>query len=387
MTLLSFASRQIWPQVLGFLQLSPKPDRMVLFHTAEPSESKGPAERLRELFVGQDLLPDEAVLLVEVPHDDFSGVLERIADTADGLHLGEENCRLNLTGGNKLMALAAAEWCRRAQVSFFYLERDFRVFPFLPRGDELLPQESFQIDSHLARQLDPLALLRCQQGDAEVAGPGQRLTLNDRGLKLPLAEIMPCLKRDEDFRKFLHWDVADTIERAGDGLEFATALTVLKHGIPMVQRGVRRVPKAPQASGREEGELDLVFNWAGKLWVADCKDRHGSENRVQDIRTEIIKTGHPTPRISELLDRLGEELRRRELHPLKVDLLDIAEVGGDLGRVIGVRRSMLPVEARDFARSRRIEVAYKETLVDDLRRILFPGIHAGPSVAADTRRR
>jgi hypothetical protein len=43
MILLTLASKQIWPQVLGFLGMSPRPDRVVLLHTNEEFESTGPA--------------------------------------------------------------------------------------------------------------------------------------------------------------------------------------------------------------------------------------------------------------------------------------------------------------------------------------------------------
>ena len=55
--------------------------------------------------------------------------------------------------------------------------------------------------------------------------------------------------------------------------------------MPVVQRSVRLVPKVLRGSGSEEGELDLVFNWAGKLWVVDCKDRRSTESKVDQLRT------------------------------------------------------------------------------------------------------
>ncbi len=195
MVLFSLASRQIWPQVLGFLHLNPTPDRLVLFHTDEENESAGPARRLKNLFVSQRLLGESAVELVRVPHDHFGNIVEILAATAERLALDDMNCRLHFTGGNKLMALAAAEWCRLAGTPCFYLERNLRVFPFLPRGSDLLPQESFQLDPHLARHLDPLALLRCQLGAADVMGPGQKLALNPRGQSLPESEFRPLLRK------------------------------------------------------------------------------------------------------------------------------------------------------------------------------------------------
>lgn len=372
MTLLSLASRQIWPQVLAFLHLSPRPDRLVLFHTEEEGESAGPARRLKELFASQRLSPDPTVELVRVPHDHFGNIVEALAATAERLGLDEANCQVHFTGGNKLMALAAAEWCRLAGTPCFYLERDLRVFPFLPRGTDLLPQESFQLNPHLAREIEPLALLRCQLGSAEVVGSGQRLTLNERGRNLPENEFGPLLKRDEDFRKFLAWDVPETETNPGFALEFATAVALLKLGVPVVQRSVRLVPKVLRGSGSEEGELDLVFNWAGKLWVVDCKDRRSTESKVEQLRTEILRQVTPDPRLTALLDRLADELRERDLHPLKEDLLAVAEVGGILGRAICVRRSPLPLQAAEFARSRKLAVALKDRLLTDLRPILFP---------------
>lgn len=270
------------------------------------------------------------------------------------------------------MALAAAEWCRLAGTPCFYLERDLRVFPFLPRGTDLLPQESFQLDPHLARVIEPLALLRCQLGTAEVTGAGQRLTLNQRGRDLPESEINPLLRKDEDFRKFLDWDVPEREDELGFALEFATAVALLKLGVPVVQRSVRLVPKVLRGSGREEGELDLVFNWAGKLWVVDCKNRRSAQSKVDQLRTEILRQLTPDQRLTNLLDKLADELRERDLHPLKEDLLAVAEVGGLLGRAICIRLSPLPLQAAEFARSRKLSVVLKERLLSELRLILFP---------------
>ncbi len=372
MTLLTLASRQIWPQVLGFLQLQPRPDAVVLLHTDEPGESAGPAQRLKELLVSQKLLEARTVELLRVPHDRFGEIIEAVAAAAERLGLDETNCRLNLTGGNKLMALAAAEWCRLAGTPCFYLERDLRVFPFLPRGTDLLPLEPFQVDPHLARDLEPLALLRCQLGDAEVVGPGQRLTLNAAGRNLSMAEFERLLSRDADVRPLLCWDVPEREKQTGFGLEYATAVAVLKLGVPVVQRSVRLAPKVLRGSGLEEGELDLVFNWGGKLWVVDCKNRRSAESRVDRLRAEIALHWAPDARLTELLDQIGGELRERDLHPLKEDLLAVAEVGGILGRTLVVRRSPLPLQAAEFARSRKLEVVLKDRLVGGLKTVLFP---------------
>ena len=148
-------------------------------------------------------------------------------------------------------------------------------------------------------------------------------------------------------------------DQPGFALEFATAVALLKLGVPVVQRSVRLVPRVLRGSGREEGELDLVFNWGGKLWVVDCKDWLPAENKVDRLRNEILRQITPDGRLTELLDKLAEELRERELHPLKEDLLAVAEAGGLLGRAICVRHSPLRLQAAEFARSRNVPVVLK----------------------------
>ncbi len=164
----------------------------------------------------------------------------------------------------------------------------------------------------------------------------------------------------------------ETQNNSGFALEFATAVALLKLGVPVVQRSVRLVPKVLRGSGREEGELDLVFNWAGKLWVVDCKDRRSAESKVDQLRTEMLRQLTPDQRLTELLDKLGAEMQERDLHPLKEDLLAVAEVGGLLGRAICVRRDELPLQAVEFARSRNLPVVLKHRLIAELRSVLFP---------------
>jgi hypothetical protein len=370
LTLLSLASRQIWPQVLSVFNVLPS--RLILFHSAEEAESKRPAERLKAFFEAPDSPHPMSVELRSIPHDRFGGIVDGMAGAAEEHGLDESNCRVNITGGNKLMAIAASEWCRLAGIPFFYLERDLRVFPFVPQGTDLLPQPDFKLNPHLAKDLDPLALLRCQLDAAEITSPGQRLELNERGQAAPENQFQILLKKGFDFRTYLSMDVQEPDSRAGDGLEYATAFALLKLGVPFVQRSVRLIPRAQGGSGREEGELDLVFNWAGKLWLVDCKDRKDAGSRMDKLRTLIIGQIGLTPQIEEHLEKLSSELRERDLKPLKEDLLAISEVAGLLGRVICVRREQLPSQAVEFARSRGLAVILKDYLLRDLRPLLHP---------------
>jgi hypothetical protein len=370
MTLLTLASKQIWPQVLAVLHM--RPQRLVLFHSSEETESKQPAERLRAFFESGAVPDAPCAELQLVPHDSFKAVVDALADTAARLDLDAPNCQVHLTGGNKMMAMAAAEWCRLAGVSCFYLERDSRVFPFQPAGTDLLPLRDYRLNEHLARAVEPLALLRCQIGGAVIVSAGQRLTLNAKGRDLPEREFQGLLGNNYDFCKLLEWDADEPQTTPGFGLEYAAAFALLKLGVPAVQRSVRLAPRVIRGSGREEGELDLVFNWAGRLWVIDCKDRIAAEDRVERLRTEILRQITPDRRLVEMLDKLSDELRERDLHPLKEDLLSVAEVGGLLGQAICVRRSALPLQAQEFARSRGIHIVAKDRLLSEIRSRLFP---------------
>jgi hypothetical protein len=114
MTLLSLASRQIWPQVLAVKHLNP--ERVFLLYSEDSGESKGPARRLKRFFDDSGLVPRGGTRLELVSHDDFAAVSQRLDRLAAdrGLNLGE--CRLNFTGGNKLMATAAFRWAARRSV-------------------------------------------------------------------------------------------------------------------------------------------------------------------------------------------------------------------------------------------------------------------------------
>jgi hypothetical protein len=371
MTLFSFVSRQVWPQVLSVL--AERPERLVLFHTSEAGESANPAKRLQAFFAQTGLLDAGKIELVPVPHDHFGNIVDGLAGVAEKYALDETNCRVNVTGGNKLMAMAAAEWCRLAGVPCFYLERNLRVFRFQPQGSDLLPLDDYRLDPHLASKILPIALLRCQWDSAEIVDEGQELRLNEQGGNLPEQEFEMLYASHYDFAKCLQRNCELSKTNPGDGLEYATAFALLKLGVPVVQRSVRVSSKLLRgAGGKEEGELDLVFNWAGKLWIVDCKNRLTADDRIDKLRTELLKGTGISPKVEQMLSALTDELRSKDLKPLKEDLLAMAEAGGLLGRAICVRRAALPEQAADFARSRNIPVVMSNMLLRDLRPLLYP---------------
>ncbi len=372
-TLFTLSSRQIWPQVLSTLKF--RPSRLVLFHTDEKEESFYPSERLKTFLESSPAFQPILVELRRISHDDFSGIIDALSDAAVAWTLDGTNCRVNLTGGNKLMAMAAAEWCRLNSTPCFYLERNRRLIHFESENYNFKPGiRTEEIHIQLAHDLEPLGLLRCQLSDAEVVHAGERLTLRENGRNLHDNDIRRLLPQSigKDYLKFLNCEEMGprVPENVGDGLEYATALILLRLGVPMVQRGIHLRPKSSMNSPRNEGELDLVFNWKAKLWTVDCKDRLSAESRIEKLRNKLLSSLQLSPTVKEDLDKLEEELRAKDLHPLKEDLLSISEVGGLLGKVVCVRREKLPDQAVDYARSRRIEVVLKDQLIPSLKRLL-----------------
>lgn len=368
-TLLTFVSRQIWPQVMALLDQLPS--RLVLFHSEDPAESLRPAERFRRFAIETGRLQGSSVELVPVSSINLEELRETIATTAERLELGEANCAFHLSGGNKLMAMAAFDWCRRAGSPCFYIERDNQLVSFSPKAGELEQGTTRRLSPDLAISIDPIHLVTCQLDAAELVHPGQLLTLSPVGERLPRQEISVLLRKENyDFRKLLRIEGPEPESRAGDPLELATAVAALKLGVPKVRRGIRTVARNRTADGRDEGEQDLVFNWRGRLWVVDCKDRVSPEQRMDRIRNELLTIANLSPRLRDLLDSLSDELRDKELKTLKEDLQAVAETGGLMGKTIVVRRAPLPPQAADFARSRGIGVALKDRLYQDLERLL-----------------
>jgi hypothetical protein len=375
MILLSLASKQIWPQVLAVAHL--QPNRVFLLHSDDVAESKGPAQRLQRLFEDSALVPKAGCQLELIPHDDFTAIERRFDEimATHQLNLGE--CLVNFTGGNKLMATAVFRRVARRGVRAFYLERGHQITWFEPReGDMLTETKTLPMD--IANRLDAAALLSCQFGDEIIQFPGERLTLNEKGTIAAPQDLAAKLQGETrldsgvfDFRKWLRIEnpsMRPTNE--GDNLEYGTACALLKTGVPVVRRGVE-LATLPR-SLHTEGELDLVFNWNGRLWVVDCKDRVGGEAKVEALRNALLSCGGTNRQTESLLASVAEDLQDRDIKILREDLLRISEVGGLLGCALAVRSVRPPQQAEEFAASRhpQTEILLKRDLLKRLPAIL-----------------
>jgi hypothetical protein len=176
-----------------------------------------------------------------------------------------------------------------------------------------------------------------------------------------------------DFRKWLEIEPDKTDEaREGDNLEYGVAVMLLRMGPRQVYRSVELRPHI--YSQLTEGELDLVFNWNGRLWVVDCKDKAGGKQKLESLKTALLKEGVNFAAIQRHFDVLRDELNEKDIKVLREDILQVSEVGGLLGNALAVRREPLPRQATEFAQSRRprVEVILRDKLEERLRALLCP---------------
>jgi hypothetical protein len=122
---------------------------------------------------------------------------------------------------------------------------------------------------------------------------------------------------------------------------------LLRIGPRQVYRSVELRPNI--YSQLTEGELDLVFNWNGRLWVVDCKDKAGGKQKLESLKTALLKEGVNFAAIQRHFDILKNELEEKDIKVLREDLLQVSEVGGLLGNALAVRRGPLPRQAMEFA--------------------------------------
>jgi hypothetical protein len=371
MTLLSLASKQIWPQVLAVQHF--KPASLVLLHSEDAGESRLPAQRLKRFFDKLGSISQGQTSLEPLSASDFGSIEKKLDGLAASRAWNLGDCVLNITGGNKLMATAAFRWAARRGVRVFYLERGNTLTWFdFQDGEVRTSTES--LDGHIADSLNPVALLRCQIDASEVEREGECLTLNEVGRDLDAAKLLNQATAGADASRWVDiTGTADHDDKAGDALELTTAAVLLKLGVFSVQRSLRLKVKSAAGVGTRlpHAELDLLFIWGGKLWIVDCKDRKDPESLVEGLRREL-RQATLSPQAADLLKRISKELSIGQTKVMKEDLIAIREAGGIQGQIICVRKTEPSEEVAQFARHNRIEIVAKSRLVEACRSLLFP---------------
>ena len=287
LTLLSLASRQVWPHILAVRHL--RPSRLILLHSDDADESKRPAQRLKKFFDERSqIIGRGSTRLERIAHDDFSAVERRLGEIRGSLSISDDECALNFTGGNKLMATAAFRWAAAHRTRAFYLERGNRLTWFEP-SDHGLVTRSEILDGRIANSLDPVALLRCQLLASEVEREGEKLELSESGIALSEQEFQARIRNGAIDGLMVRTGHGDRESKRFDALELAAAATSAVTGwrsspgwcakdrgacrmstARLSGDGNRRVEPPPATNGVRSAGGQLAT--AG-CWLVECKDR------------------------------------------------------------------------------------------------------------------
>lgn len=381
MILLSLASKQIWPHILAVTHL--KPASIILLHSEDDQESRLPAQKIKTLIETTGLLPKGSASLHCLPHDDFVGVHHELDTLVKSRRMDPNSCILNFTGGNKLMAIGAFIWAESNSVKSCYLERGNTLMWFEPEEGEITTRTE-KVQADICNAMDPLPLLRCQIDASEVEREGEKITLSQKGRDLSEGDFKRRIENPGFVREWLNIEgTADSDSKKGDQLELNTAAVLLKLGVSQVRRSLRLKVKSAHGipTGKPHAEFDLLFNWSGRLWLVDCKDRVAPAKLVHNLVGQLRKPIPPEAR--NLLSRIEKELSIGQTKALKEDLLSIREMGGLLGQVVCVRKDNLGEEVSQFARNQRIEVIQKKNLYSGFEALLFPNRPAAQADMAD----
>lgn len=167
-------------------------------------------------------------------------------------------------------------------------------------------------------------------------------------------------------------------EKEGDCLELLTATVLLHLGVRMIRRSMRIQPAGPSIDGKRaslENEFDLLFNHNGRIWVVDCKDRKKPENFTHAFQGVLKRLGNDALNDSQgriLWARIKAEISSTPKKVMKEDILAARDLGGLLGQVICLRKSMPSDEIQQFALSKKIHIVIKNQIVSGLQEI--PGL-------------
>lgn len=365
----TIASRQIWPQILAVLYI--KPDRVFLLHSRDEIESSKPAQRLKRFLTKTQIIAPGNARLYKIPFDDFNGVEKELDKIQIAEGISFDSLIFNITGGNKLMATAAFCWALKHSVKSFYLEKGNKIIWFDSINNEV-KTEADSLDTHLADELNPIEVLRCQIETSEVENEGETLTLSDAGKNESDGRFLNMINNGNYDESWIKKDGKIIEEKKeGDRLEYRTAVVILRLGVKQIQRGLRLKPKTDEfvSSKMPHTEIDLVFVWNGRLWVVDCKDTI----REEDICKNFYEMVRPLKdKAKALWERIQDIVEKSHFGILKNDIVTAREVGGLYGSVICVRKSQLNEEIKQYAKRNGIYLVSAKNLWNELTAILKP---------------
>ena len=361
-------SRQALPSLLGASLPGREPARIHAIVT--PAMRREGRLLARALAArGRRCTLEEYLLHNSADQDAIHDLLEKIRAACHGESLG-----INLTGGTKLMALAAAEWAQVFEVPAFYIDTDgeqvIRVgshwsYARLPdvlsvRG--LLAANGFDMESAEAEPvaarrreaLRRLLELACSPGGERALGRLNGLTQAALWSSLCVRDDGPATGA---WRELLAICEAEGTARAGDGyLAFPDEAArrwcnggwfeeYVRMTLYRLKSAQRIRDFAASVSVRREGvlnELDAVFTARNRLFTIECKtsimaDREGG--RSGQAVSALYK-------LDSLHDRLGGVFARAMLCSVR----PLEDKDKERARTMGVRvvcgRDLLSLEEK-----------------------------------------
>lgn len=251
LAMVCFASRQIWPNLLGLLHYRGQVRRLFVYASDNERESLEPARRFEAMarhFLGD--CPIHPVEPLPIEAHEVAAVLARWREEFPG-----HRWLLQTTGGLKLMTLGAASFAEDPDVTMIYRELDsgWRRFWKTPEGpfvserlalDDAAPISSVRPTDFARLQFGPID---AEAWKSEPAKPHDLSEIVDRAIA--------C-----------HWDYAATMKapNSGKGFECFVGACVLALGAARAELNVRR--------GRgDEFEIDVLATTPDRIVLVDCK--------------------------------------------------------------------------------------------------------------------
>lgn len=279
--LLCLASRQSMANVLPVLQLQPR--RVCILATAEEQDA---ANNLKHLFQGKGILVEVITGLnaYDIP------AVTRAAEQILG-KTRPDAAMVNITGGTKLMALAAYEAAKNCGAATIYCNtRDKAIMHIHPRVPDTPLLADISIHDYLAsygymlednkpaEDYEPLFQL-LRQGALE--GFCKATEIFRRHFDNPPAKTQKQFQQFKAVKDFANYYLYFGKERLafdskkfimGDWLEYYVYDYIRKNITEKVMVGVKII-----SAGNVKNEVDVVFMHKGQLHFVSCKSGAGKQ--------------------------------------------------------------------------------------------------------------
>ncbi|MCS6771819.1 MAG: MYG1 family protein [Kiritimatiellae bacterium] len=259
--LIVVASEQIWPNLYSIEWLVGEPAGLAsleILHTADAHRSIQPARRLQRLVER-----NHSGTVVHMHPIDMQPA--RLYEKMASIVAGDPKARwvVNLTGGNKLIAIGLSQAVGKVPAQFIYREIDGAWYEFR-RENGLLTGFPIAIPEDRVNSLpldELLSLHFSTQHDVRWEGRDPRC--------LPLEQLFRAAYSNE-------WDWRDAFQTCGLGDAGAAAGALFEEVIAALASAFQPASiwlnaKAITAEGRVETELDVVTHDSGIIVYLDCK--------------------------------------------------------------------------------------------------------------------